>query len=118
MRRESNHQTVRLLAALVFCAQGYARADDLVAIRAAKPPKLDGVLSEAIWQTAQPASRFTLEKSDQAAPKELPMLNVPPCPGELPYSMDVVAQAAAGDGAARQGPSVRDGRSGRDLRGR
>lgn len=58
------------LGALAVCVGGRADADDLVAIRASKPPKLDGVLSEAVWQTAQPVGHFTLEKSEKEVPKK------------------------------------------------
>jgi len=64
-----NRQPVWLGILLLLLFSGFLPADDVFELtRAAVPPKIDGVLDDAVWQAAKPWSEFKTAKPDYGLP--------------------------------------------------
>lgn len=59
---------VSITTLLVFASAENMERRQVVAVRVKTPPKIDGLLSDAVWQKAKPSEGFTQTKPDKGKP--------------------------------------------------
>jgi len=59
---------VSITTLLAFASAGNVERRQIVAVRVKTPPKIDGLLDDAVWQKAQPSEGLTQTKPDKGKP--------------------------------------------------